>query len=253
MFRPGIRVLFSGKTPAEYTPAERVEIATVTRASGAMVAVIVVVVALGAVAMSGIIAAIAVPVLLRARMAGNEAMAIGSMRGIGSAQAAYFSVPGGYATRLATLGIPCRGRSQVFITRADAGSVCQEWLQNHARRCRCRGRARRLQRHANRNGRLRHSDAGAAIHYRHARVRRICCRNRLRRSLSGAALPRGDAQWHGDGSEVNGGGCSVTARHRTMRHCCRPRPDHSRTAPSPVGGELHRMQNAECVPVAILR
>ena len=86
MFRPGILVLFSGKTPAEHTPAERVEIATVTRASGAMVAIIVIVVAVGAVATRGVIAAIAVPGLLRARMAGNEAMAIGSMRGIGSAR-----------------------------------------------------------------------------------------------------------------------------------------------------------------------
>jgi hypothetical protein len=103
MFRPGIRVLFSGKARAEYTPAERVEIATVTQGSGAIVAIIVIVVALGAVAMIGIIAAIAVPGLLRARMTGNEATAIGSMRGIVSAQAAYFSVSGGHATRLATL------------------------------------------------------------------------------------------------------------------------------------------------------
>jgi type IV pilus assembly protein PilA len=68
-----------------------------------MVAIIVIVVALGLVAMIGIIAAIAVPGLLRARMAGNEATAIGSMRGIISAPAAYFSVSGGYATRFATL------------------------------------------------------------------------------------------------------------------------------------------------------
>ena len=43
------------------------------------------------VAIIGIIAAIAVPGLLRARMAGNEASAIGSLRAINSGQAAYSS------------------------------------------------------------------------------------------------------------------------------------------------------------------
>src|SRR5436190_19797000 len=41
------------------------------------------------VAIIGIIAAIAVPGLLRARMSGNEASAIGSMRAINSAEASY--------------------------------------------------------------------------------------------------------------------------------------------------------------------
>ena len=41
------------------------------------------------VAIIGIIAAIAIPGLMRARMAGNEASAIGSMRAINSAQASY--------------------------------------------------------------------------------------------------------------------------------------------------------------------
>ena len=43
------------------------------------------------VAIIGIIAAIAVPGLLRARMSGNESSAIGSMRAINSAQAAFSS------------------------------------------------------------------------------------------------------------------------------------------------------------------
>ena len=41
------------------------------------------------VAIIGIIAAIAVPGLLRARMSGNEASAIGSMRAINSSQSTY--------------------------------------------------------------------------------------------------------------------------------------------------------------------
>jgi prepilin-type N-terminal cleavage/methylation domain-containing protein len=58
------------------------------------------------VAIIGIIAAIAVPGLLRARMSGNEASAIGSMRTIASAEATYASScgGGGYAVTLADLG-----------------------------------------------------------------------------------------------------------------------------------------------------
>ena len=58
------------------------------------------------VAIIGIIAAIAVPGLLRARMSGNEASAIGSIRTIASAEATYASAcgGGGYAISLADLG-----------------------------------------------------------------------------------------------------------------------------------------------------
>ena len=58
------------------------------------------------VAIIGIIAAIAVPGLLRARMSGNEASAIGSLRAINSGQAAFSSScgSGGYASSLADLG-----------------------------------------------------------------------------------------------------------------------------------------------------
>ena len=57
------------------------------------------------VAIIGIIAAIAVPGLLRARMSGNEASAIGSMRAINSAQSTYSSscASGAYAPSLEDL------------------------------------------------------------------------------------------------------------------------------------------------------
>ena len=59
-------------------------------------------------AIIGIIAAIAVPGLLRARMSGNEASAIGSLRTISSAQAAFAAScgGGGYAASLAALSTP---------------------------------------------------------------------------------------------------------------------------------------------------
>jgi type IV pilus assembly protein PilA len=58
------------------------------------------------VAIIGIIAAIAVPGLLRARMSGNEASAIGSLRAINSSQQAYSSscANGFYAPTLVALG-----------------------------------------------------------------------------------------------------------------------------------------------------
>ena len=70
------------------------------------------------VAIIGIIAAIAVPGLLRARMSGNESSAIGSLRAINSAQASYSSGAGqgSYATSLTILGTPCTAGNQGFIS-----------------------------------------------------------------------------------------------------------------------------------------
>ena len=71
------------------------------------------------VAIIGIIAAIAVPGLLRARMAGNEASAIGSMRAINSAESTYSSSCGGgnYAQSLADLAkAPAGGGNTGFIS-----------------------------------------------------------------------------------------------------------------------------------------
>ena len=56
------------------------------------------------VAIIGIIAAIAVPGLLRARMSGNEASAIGSLRAINTSQQNYSQQCNGYAPNLGQLG-----------------------------------------------------------------------------------------------------------------------------------------------------
>ena len=70
------------------------------------------------VAIIGIIAAIAVPGLLRARMSGNEASAIGSLRAINSAQSTYSAscANGGYAVALADLVKPPAGSTSAFIS-----------------------------------------------------------------------------------------------------------------------------------------
>jgi prepilin-type N-terminal cleavage/methylation domain-containing protein len=74
------------------------------------------------VAIIGIIAAIAVPGLLRARMAGNEASAIGSLRAVNSAEINYMTncaAGTGYAPNLVALGTPplaANGGGQPFIS-----------------------------------------------------------------------------------------------------------------------------------------
>ncbi len=69
------------------------------------------------VAIIGIIAAIAVPGLLRARMSGNEASAIGSLRAINSAQSTYAASCGSgfYAPSLVSLGTAPAGGGDGFI------------------------------------------------------------------------------------------------------------------------------------------
>jgi type IV pilus assembly protein PilA len=70
------------------------------------------------VAIIGIIAAIAVPGLLRARMSGNEASAIGSLRAINSAESTFSSSCGGngYAQSLDDLAKPPTGSTAGFIS-----------------------------------------------------------------------------------------------------------------------------------------
>src|SRR5918996_3492444 len=71
------------------------------------------------VAIIGIIAAIAVPGLLRARMAGNEASAIGSLRAVNSSNINYMTNcanGSGYANTLVVLGTPPTAGGQPFIS-----------------------------------------------------------------------------------------------------------------------------------------
>jgi len=76
------------------------------------------------VAIISIIAAIAVPGLLRARMTGNETSAIASLKVSTSAQVAYSAScgNGGYATSFIILGTPVVAGSEAFIS-ADLGTV----------------------------------------------------------------------------------------------------------------------------------
>ena len=75
---------------------------------------------------SGIIAAIAVPGLLRASMSGNEASAIGSVRAINSGEATYAAAcgGGGYATSLDDLATqPTAGGASFISPDLNANDV----------------------------------------------------------------------------------------------------------------------------------
>src|SRR5712692_9206433 len=75
------------------------------------------------VAIIGIIAAIAVPGLLRARMAGNEASAIGSLRAVNRSQITYSTTCAqGYAATMAELASPPASGGQAFISPDLAGA-----------------------------------------------------------------------------------------------------------------------------------
>ena len=71
------------------------------------------------VAIIGIIAAIAVPGLLRARIAGNESSAIGSLRAINSAQADYNGLNRGYADSLENLATACPPAVPIAFISSD--------------------------------------------------------------------------------------------------------------------------------------
>jgi prepilin-type N-terminal cleavage/methylation domain-containing protein len=78
------------------------------------------------VAIIGIIAAIAIPGLVRARISGNEAWAIGSLRAIGSAQGTFSAscADGKYAQNLDILGTgPSGGAAFLSPDLAQAPSV----------------------------------------------------------------------------------------------------------------------------------
>jgi type IV pilus assembly protein PilA len=76
------------------------------------------------VAIIGIIAAIAIPGLLRARMAGNEASAIGSMRAINSGQATFASscAQGYFANALTELGAGSTATSKFLSADLTGGA-----------------------------------------------------------------------------------------------------------------------------------
>jgi hypothetical protein len=80
--RPGMALLFSGRPPAAMTPVERDLVARDSQQGVVIVMVLIVGLFLG-IAVLGIVTAISIPALIRARMAANETVAIGSAQPAG--------------------------------------------------------------------------------------------------------------------------------------------------------------------------
>jgi len=70
------------------------------------------------VAVIGILAALCVPAMVRAKVSGNEASAIASLKAINAAEAAYSAAAssGDFAAQLSVLATPCPGQSTAFIS-----------------------------------------------------------------------------------------------------------------------------------------
>jgi prepilin-type N-terminal cleavage/methylation domain-containing protein len=75
------------------------------------------------VAVIGLVCAITIPALLRAKITGNETAVLGSMRAVNSAQAAYAGAAanGSYAPTFTVLVQSCPGSNQGFISPDLAG------------------------------------------------------------------------------------------------------------------------------------
>jgi hypothetical protein len=119
LFKPGVKILFSGRPEADLTAEDRAQIAA---ASGSGLAIAIVVLAFvaigGTFVMLSLVSAIAVPGLLRARMSGNEASEIASLMAINSAQVSFASScgNGSYATSLVDLAKAPPGTSTGFVS-----------------------------------------------------------------------------------------------------------------------------------------
>ena len=86
--KPGAAVLFSGRSAGQLTPREAEDVRALRR-SGSLIIIGLALQVLVCIGAAGFVAAIAIPSLLRARVAANEAAAIGDLRSMISAQAAY--------------------------------------------------------------------------------------------------------------------------------------------------------------------
>jgi type II secretory pathway pseudopilin PulG len=129
LLKPGIKVLCSGRSAEDLTAQDVSDVAALRGGSTVVVVLVLFLVFLVAVAVVGIVAAIAIPSLLRARIAANEADAIGDIRTVISSEVSYQQANGGRYGTLDCLAAPgpcIPGYSgSAFIDPAMAKSVKQ--------------------------------------------------------------------------------------------------------------------------------
>ena len=95
-FKPGVKVLFSEKPVRSLSQWEVDEVTQLGQSSAGTVILLAVVLPLVLVSIIGMIAAIVIPSMLRARVSPNEALAIGDARQVLSAERAYAEANGGH-------------------------------------------------------------------------------------------------------------------------------------------------------------
>src|SRR4030088_1995365 len=158
------------------------------------------------VAIIGIIAAIAVPGLIRARMAGNEASAIGSLRAISSGNATYAGTcaGGGYAINLLTLATAPAGGTAFISPDLAANPTVKS------------GDTGALADNAGAAGQQGGPDGDGA-------GRQNLQRRRRRQIELSGDRDAGDGRWHGPALV-----CERQPRHHLLR--VRRRPDRARNA-----------------------
>ena len=118
LVKPGVKVLFARRPGDELTAAESAAIAR--DANGGLAIAVIVMLLAGPVLTLPIMAAVAIPGLLRARIAANEAEAMGAVRAVLSAQASFAAIcgEGNYAASLESLGTPGPAAPDAFLLPA---------------------------------------------------------------------------------------------------------------------------------------
>jgi hypothetical protein len=106
MLKPEVKTLFSGIPPQRLPPAEVARVERLSEGSGATAVIVGVVLVFAVVVFIGIVAAIAIPSLLRARVSANESRAIGDLRTVVSGEVTYASANMGYGDQLECLVQP---------------------------------------------------------------------------------------------------------------------------------------------------
>jgi hypothetical protein len=106
MLKPEVKTLFSGISPERLPPDQVARVEQLSQGSGATAVIIGVVLVFVAIVSVGMVAAIAIPSLLRARVSANESGAIGDLRSVVSAEHTYASSNMGYFGQLECLAQP---------------------------------------------------------------------------------------------------------------------------------------------------
>jgi type II secretory pathway pseudopilin PulG len=116
LYKPAVKILFSGRRSTDLTPEELMQIRAIPASSRLTTVIVSIWFAVVTVVVLGIATVIVIPGFLRARIAGNEASAIGTLRAISSAERTYATVNQGYYATL-----PCPEHSSPCLA-TDSGT-----------------------------------------------------------------------------------------------------------------------------------